>query len=123
MSIFRPLLPLTLAALAALALAPQVGCGGDDSDPFSSAGGSGPGGGGGSGGGGEPTAGDHVLISEVMLVPEAGEMVEIWNPTRWSEIDARTWARSRDLRRSLAARMQTKGPGKLGGPEGSTSSG
>ena len=86
MSILRPLLPLTLASLAALTVAPQIGCGGEDSDPFPSSGGSGPGGGSGSGGSGEPTAGDHLLISEVMLVPEAGEMVEIWNPTS-REID------------------------------------
>jgi hypothetical protein len=85
MTIPRLLLPLALATLAALALAPQIGCGGDEEGGGASSGtAAGAGGGGGEDegdGGGPPTAGDHLLISEVVITPEAGEFVEIWNPT------------------------------------------
>lgn len=66
---------------------------------------------------------EHAKLEREAVFVGMGHFVEIWNPTRWSETDARTWARSRDLRRSLAAKIQTKGFAKLGGPEGSTPSG
>jgi hypothetical protein len=82
----RLFVPFALATLATLALAPQIGCGGDDEGGGGSAGtaaggNGGAGGGGGEGaGGGPPMAGDHLLISEIVITPETGEFVEIWNP-------------------------------------------
>lgn len=70
-----------------------------------------------------PTLREHANLEREVVFVGMGHFVEIWNPTRFSESDARTWARSRDLRRSLAARMHTKGPTKLGGPEEDSSSG
>jgi MraZ protein len=66
---------------------------------------------------------EHANLEREAVFVGMGHFVEIWNPARFLETDARTWARSRDLRRSLAARIHTKGLSKLGGPEGSSSSG
>lgn len=83
----RRFLALALALLAPVSL-PIAGCGGDDAAATTGAtgGGAGGSGSGGSGGGGVAPGADHLLITEVMLTPEAGEYVEIWNPTA-AEID------------------------------------
>lgn len=82
--------PLMVALLAALAAAPAAGCGGDDDGSSTSnnpTGGGGSGGtGAGGGGGGTPALGDHLLITELMVSPDPGEFVEIWNPTS-AEVD------------------------------------
>ncbi len=38
------------------------------------------------GSGGNPTAGDHILISEIGILNDAAEFIEIWNPTS-QEVD------------------------------------
>jgi hypothetical protein len=103
----RDLLTIAFLAVSSFAIAPLVGCGGDDdtggSDPFAdtttsgtggagdtgggASGGAGGGGGGsGTGGGNEGVPADHLLISEVAVSSGASEFVEIWNPTN-AEVD------------------------------------
>ncbi len=79
----RRLLPFAIALLAPLAL--LAGCGGDDS-AATSAGTEGGGASGSTGSGGPRDIHDHLLITELMISPEQGEFVEIWNPTA-AEID------------------------------------
>jgi len=87
------LLPFALALLAPLAS--LAGCGGDDGGTTTAgtAGGGASGSTGtgtGTGAGGPAGIHDHLLISEVMLTPEQGEYIELWNPTD-AEIDLETY--------------------------------
>jgi MraZ protein len=66
---------------------------------------------------------EHAKLEREAVFAGMGYFIEIWNPSLFAEDEVRTRARSRELRRSLAARMHAKGPARLGGPEGESSSG
>lgn len=66
---------------------------------------------------------EHAKLEREVVFAGMGHFIQIWNPSLYAEDEARTWARSRDLRRSLAPRMASKGPTRLGGPEEESSSG
>jgi MraZ protein len=66
---------------------------------------------------------EHAKLEREVVFAGLGYFIQIWSPSLFAEDEARTWARSRDLRRSLAPRMASKGPTRLGGPEGDSSSG
>jgi len=66
---------------------------------------------------------EHAKLEREALFAGMGYFIEIWNPSRFAEDESRTRARSRELRRSLAAKMHARGPVRLGGPEGESSSG
>ena len=66
---------------------------------------------------------EHAKLEREVVFAGMGRFIQVWNPSLYAEDEARTWARSRDLRRSLAPRMASKGSGRLGGPEEESSSG
>jgi MraZ protein len=66
---------------------------------------------------------EHAKLEREVVFAGMGYFIEVWNPSLYAEDEARTRARSRDLRRSLAQRMLSRGPTRLGGPEGQRSSG
>jgi MraZ protein len=66
---------------------------------------------------------EHAKCEREVVFAGMGYFIQIWNPSSYEEDEARTWARSRDLRRSLAPKMASMGPTGLGGPEEESSSG
>jgi MraZ protein len=66
---------------------------------------------------------EHAKLEREAIFAGMGDYIQVWNPSLYAEDEARTWARSRELRRSLARKMATKVPAPLGGPEESSSSG
>ena len=66
---------------------------------------------------------EHAKVDREVVFAGMGYFIQVWNPSLFAEDEARTWARTRHLRRSLAPRMLSKGPTRLGGPEGENSSG
>lgn len=66
---------------------------------------------------------EHAKLEREVVFAGMGYFVQLWNPSLYAEDEARTWARSRELRRSLAPRMASRGSGRLGGPEEESSSG
>ena len=65
---------------------------------------------------------EHAKLEREAVFAGLGHFIQIWNPSLYEEDEARTWARSRDLRRSLAPRMVSRGS-RLGGPGEESSSG
>ena len=65
----------------------------------------------------------HAKLEREAVFVGMGDFIQIWNPSLYAEDEARTWARSRELRKSLAPRMASNAPKGLGGPEGNRSSG
>ena len=66
---------------------------------------------------------EHAKLDREAVFAGMGDYIQVWNPSLYAEDEARTWARSRELRRSLARKMATKVPAQLGGPEETSSSG
>jgi MraZ protein len=66
---------------------------------------------------------EHAKLDREAVLAGMGDYIQIWNPSLYAEDEARTRARSRDLRRALASRMAPKEPVRLGGPEEDRSSG
>jgi MraZ protein len=66
---------------------------------------------------------EHAKLEREAVFAGMGDYIQVWNPSLYADDEARTWARSRELRRSLARKMATKVPTTLGGPEESSSSG
>ena len=65
----------------------------------------------------------HAKLEREAVFVGMGDFIQIWNPSLYAEDEARTWARSRELRKSLAPKMASLAPKVLGGPEGNRSSG